>query len=608
MAPKKPAKKVLSKAAQRRADKEAAAAAEKEAITGGPGKLPECLENAVITGVLESQPQAQDIKIGSFSVTTFGKELVRDTTLELTYGNRYGLVGSNGSGKSTILYAIAHRQVPVPESFSIWHLDREAEPEDESALQCVINVVSKEQERLEALQLELLQVDPDSPLLEAIADKLGKMEPSTFESEASRLLYGLGFSPEMVKRSTRDMSGGWRMRVALAQALFAKPTILLLDEPTNHLDLGACVWLEDYLKDWSSILIIISHSQDFLNGVCTNILQLTAKGTLVTWGGNYDAYVRTRKERETNELKKYEKEQADIEHLQEFIRSCGTYANLRKQADSKQKIIDKMVAAGLTEKPEEDKPFDFTFPSNERLAPPIMAFNDVAFSYSGKPEDFLYTKLNFGVDMDSRIALVGPNGAGKSTLLKMMRGELEPVEGEVKKHGHLRIGQYNQHSEEILDLQKNPLDFFQALYPDGIITAKGQQKMEPTDWRRYLGSFGISQDRQTRTMSTLSHGLQTRVCMMMIALRNPHMLLLDEPTNHLDMECIDGLARAINKFQGGLVLVSHDFRLIGQVAKEIWVCDNKTIEPWKGTIQSYKADLQKKDRARHAKMMKVSGH
>lgn len=602
MAPKKPQKKVLSKAAQRKADKEAAAEAEKLAIQGGTKELPECLKNAVVTGVLESQPQAQDIKIGSFSVTTFGKELVRDTVLELNYGNRYGLLGSNGSGKSTILYAIAHRQIPIPDNITMWHLDREAEPEEDSALQCVINTVSKEQERLEKLQLELLE-DPEEnmELLSQIDEKLEKMDPSTFESRASELLYGLGFTPAMAAKATKDMSGGWRMRVALAQALFAEPTILLLDEPTNHLDLGACVWLEEYLKTWPSILVLISHSQDFLNGVCTNILQLTTKGTLVTWGGNYDAYVRTRKEKEVNDTKKYEKEQADIKHLQEFIRSCGTYANLRKQADSKQKIIDKMVAAGLTEKPEEDKQFDFTFPSSEKLAPPIMAFNKVAFSYSGKKEDYLYQDLDFGIDMDSRIALVGPNGAGKSTLLKMMRSELEAVEGEVKKHGHLRIGQYNQHSEEVLEFDKSPLQFFQDLYPEGIITSKGKQKMEVDDWRRYLGSFGITQDRQTRPMGTLSHGLQTRICMMMISIRNPHMLLLDEPTNHLDMECIDGLARAINKFDGGLVLVSHDFRLIDQVAKEIWVCDNKTISTYKGSIQDYKAQLAAQNKKRKAK-------
>jgi len=594
MARKTEKKKGPSKAQQRREEKEAAEALAEQQLQGSAKTKPECLENAVVTGVLESRETALDIKIGSFSVTSFGRELVKDTNLELNYGNRYGLIGPNGSGKSTILYAIAHREIPIPQNISIWHLDREAEPESETALQVVINTVANEQKRLEALQLELLE-DPEEniDMLTQIDEKLEKMDPSTFESRAAELLYGLGFSQAMTHKETKDMSGGWRMRVALAQALFCQPTLLLLDEPTNHLDLGACVWLEEYLKTWPSILVLISHSQDFLNGVCSNILQLNHKGQLINWGGNYDTYVKTRQEQDVNDLKKYEKEQADIKHLLDFIRSCGTFANLRKQADSKQKIIDKMYAAGLTEKPVKDIPFDFKFPNNAKLAPPVLAFEKVSFSYSGLKEDYLYSNLDFGVDMDSRIALVGPNGAGKSTLLKLMRNELEPCKGEVKRHGHLRIGQYNQHSEEILELDKSPLEFFMRLYADGIVTDSGMKKLELEEWRRQLGMFGITQDRQTRPMKTLSHGLQTRVVMMMIALRNPHMLLLDEPTNHLDMECIDGLARAIKKFEGGLVLVSHDFRLISQVAEEIWVCDKKTITKWEGNIQDYKKHLQR---------------
>merc|ERR1712194_345801 len=267
--------------------------------------------------------------------------------------------------------------------------------------------------------------------------------------------------------------------------------------------------------------------------------------------------------------------------------------NLRKQADSKQKIIDKMVEAGLTEKPVPDPQYSFRFPDADKLPPPVMAFEDVCFSYSGKKEDYLYFDLSFGVDLDSRIALVGPNGAGKSTLLKLMRQELQPVQGEVKRHGHLRIGQYNQHSEEVLDLEKSPLDFFIDLYPEGIVTKDGKKKMDVDDWRSQLGRFGISGQQQTRPMKTMSHGYQTRVVFVMISLTNPHILLLDEPTNHLDMQCIDSLADAINAYSGGLVLVSHDFRLIGQVAKEVWVCDHKTVKPWAGDIKSYKKELQR---------------
>lgn len=595
MPPKK--EKKLSKAQEARLAKKQAAEKTKDALSteGLKQERLAVLETAVITGNLASQPNSRDMKISEFSITTWGKSLVQDTTLELNFGRRYGLIGQNGSGKSTMLAAIgAKENLPIPDCIDMWFLDKEAPPSDMTALDAVIDKVKKEHERLEALTLQLLEEDAEgnSELIDQISDKLDSMDPQTFEVRAAELLYGLGFGKEMMAKCTKDMSGGWRMRVALAQALFVQPTLLLLDEPTNHLDLGACVWLENYLANYPNTLLMVSHSEDFLNNVCTNIMQLTHDARLKVWGGNYASYVKTRTEFEKNQLTKYKKEQDDIKHLLDFIRSCGTYANLRKQADSKQKIIDKMVDAGLTEKPVADPTYQFRFPDADNLPPPVLAFEDVSFSYSGKTEDFLYAGLNFGVDLDSRIALVGPNGAGKSTLLKLMKRELQPVKGEVKRHGHLRIGQYNQHSEEVLDLEKSPLDFFIGLYPDGIITKDGKKKMETDDWRSVLGKFGISGMQQTRAMKTMSHGYRTRVVFVLISLTNPHILLLDEPTNHLDMQCIDALADAINAFTGGLVLVSHDFRLISQVAKDIWICDNKTIGPWKGDITSYKKHLQ----------------
>jgi len=582
-------------ASSKKLQEEIEAREKKEDLEGTHGvKRLSVLETACVTGVLASEPLAMDVKIRQFSMSVYGKEFIMDTNLELNFGRRYGLIGANGSGKSTMLAAIAAREIPIPKHIDMWFLDCEAAPEEVTAIQAVVDVVAKEHARLEELSLKMLE-DPEknADLLCVIGDKLDKMEPDTFEARACELLHGLGFTKAMMNKFTKDMSGGWRMRVSLAQALFVQPSLLLLDEPTNHLDLGACVWLEEYLKNYPNTLLFTSHSEDFMNGVCTNIMQLTQKGTLVVWSGNYDAYMKTRTELEKNQMTKYKKEQDDIAHLQEFIRSCGTYANARIQAESKQKIIDKMKEAGLTEKAEIDRVYDFKFPDSESISPPVIAFNEVSFSYSGKKEDHLYEKLELGVDLDSRIALVGPNGAGKSTLLKLMLQEIEPTEGELKRSGKLRIAYYNQHSEAVLDLEKTPMQFLKDLYPLGIITKEGLKKMEDPDWRGRLGSFGITGDFQTRKMGTMSDGYKTRVVMLLLALVNPHVLLLDEPTNHLDMQCIDALARAINNFNGGLVLVSHDFRLIGQVAKEIWLCDNKNVKVWPGTIQSYKSELKK---------------
>jgi len=568
----------------------------KEEMVKGPGcKRSAVLETAVVTGVLASQEQARDVKIEQFSVSVYGKEFIADTKLELNFGRRYGLIGMNGSGKSTMLAAIAAREVPIPDHIDMWFLDGEAKPEEVSAIDAVVQLVAKEHERLTELSQKLLEEDPEKNMdfIAEIGDKLDRMDPSTFEARACELLHGLGFSQQMMDKHTKDMSGGWRMRVSLAQALFIEPALLLLDEPTNHLDLGACVWLEEYLKNYPNTLLFTSHSEDFMNGVCTNIMQLTLKGTLVVWSGNYDQYSRTREEQERNQMTKYKKEQDDIKHLKDFIRSCGTFANLRIQAESKQKIIDKMVEAGLTEMPVPDPSYRFAFPDSERISPPVMAFSNVSFSYSGLRSDHLYEGLDLGVDLDSRVALVGPNGAGKSTLLKLMLQQIEPTEGELKRSGKLRIGHYNQHSEAVLDLEKAPLQFLKDLYPQGVVGTEGLKKLEEQEWRGKLGSFGVTGEFQTRKMKTMSDGMRTRVVMLLIALVNPHILLLDEPTNHLDMQCIDALANAINNFTGGLVLVSHDFRLIGQVAKEIWVCDNKTISKWSGDIQSYKSHLKK---------------
>jgi len=554
------------------------------------------LSHVSITGKLSSLEHSRDIHIHSFSITLFGRDLISDTNLDLNFGRRYGLIGHNGSGKSTLLNILAARAVEIPKHINIWHLHKEAEPSDMTAMDTVMSVTLGEKKRLDELEQKIMEEDgPESKELQVIYDLLDGLEVDTLEARAGELLFGLGFSIEMMHKATKDMSGGWRMRVSLAQALLVQPHLLLLDEPTNHLDLGACIWLEDYLSKYPNILLVTSHSQDFLNTVTTNTLHLTREGKLDHYTGNYDTFVKTRSEKRTNQLKQWKKEQDSIAHIKKFIASCGTFSNLVKQAQSKQKIIDKMVEKGLTPKPKDDPKYSFKFPNTGRLAPPVVSFKDVSFAYSGKKEDYLYKNLDFGIDQDTRVALVGPNGVGKSTLLKLLVGDIVPTEGSISRHSHLRFSYYNQHSEDQLDLSLSPIEFMSRRFNKGIVIAgkKDRVQLDFKGWRQQLGKFGITGDRQTAKMYTMSDGLRTRVVFCLLALLNPHILLLDEPTNHLDMECIDSLADAINSFDGGLVLVSHDFRLIHQVAKEVWVCENKTITTWKGGIKSYKSSLRK---------------
>ncbi|KAK5816497.1 P-loop containing nucleoside triphosphate hydrolase protein [Linnemannia elongata] len=446
-----------------------------------------------------------------------------------------------------------------------------------------------EVERLEKQVEDILaEVDgAENPLLDDIYDRIEQLDPSTFETRAATLLHGLGFTKKDMLKATKDMSGGWRMRVALAKALFVKPTLLLLDEPTNHLDLEACVWLEDYLSKYDRILILISHSQDFLNGVCTNIMNLNHKRKLVNYGGNYDTYVKTRAELEVNQMKAYVKQQEEIAHIKKFIASAGTYANLVRQAKSKQKIIDKMEAAGLVEKVDPPMLFKFKFSDTDKLPPPVLAFDDVGFAYSGDIKDALYRGVDLGIDMDSRVALVGPNGAGKSTLLKLMTGELTATEGRIQRHMQLKLGKYNQHSADQLEMDLSPIDYLRKKFPD--------MPQDIDHWRQQIGRYGLTGSHQTSPIGHLSDGLKTRLVFAELALSRPHMLLLDEPTNHLDMESIDSLADAIKNFSGGVVLVSHDFRLLKEVAEQIIVVD-KGVSVFDGTIAEYKKILQKKSR------------
>jgi len=469
----------------------------------------------------------RDINVSGVTVTFHGKPLVEDTDIVINYGNRYGLIGPNGSGKSTLLKAIAARAIPIPDAIDIFYLDGEYPATETPALTAVLDVQDEVQileQRAEMLNEEMADASENLQAsiqneLEGIYAKLDDMDVHTAEARASEILFGLGFTPKMQQMKTREFSGGWRMRIALARALFLKPEFLLLDEPTNHLDMEAVLWLETYLASWDRILFFICHSQDFMNSVCTNIVRVdpTYK-KLRYYSGNYDTYVQTRRDQDMVQMRQYEAEQRDIAEIKDFIARFGHgTVKMVRQAQAREKLLQKKLEAGLTEKPEEIKEWDWTFPDAGQLPVPVLAIEDVSFHYPNSEN--LYEKVDFGIDLQTRVCLVGPNGAGKTTLFKLICSQLNPTKGQIKKNPHLKISRFTQHFEEKLDLSMTPLDYFkQKLMPKESI-----EKI-----RALLGRYGCTGGMQSQVMDQLSAGQKARIVFAIICWEKPHLLLLDE--------------------------------------------------------------------------------
>ena len=387
--------------------------------------------------------RSRDINVQNFTLQHMGMVMLDETELVFNHGNRYGLIGRNGSGKSTLLKVVGARAIPVPSNIDLFLLDQEVPPSD--TVTAIEAVMSVDEERLRLEQqaedlnhyLSILsdkmannddssdnnhgdttgtdetgktleeQQEDIMDALTSVYERLDALDADTAEVRARLILKGLGFTHEMQGKLTKDFSGGWRMRVALARALFISPAFLVLDEPTAHLDMESVIWLEDRLSKYTGILLLVSHSQDFMNQVCTHTIHLTNKKKLQYYDGNYDQFVKTKSEKEENQMKQYKWEQDQIKSMKEYVAKFGHgTAKNAKQAQSKEKVLEKMIRGGLTEKPDEEKPLNFRFADPGKLVPPVLAFHDVSFGYPGCQP--LYTNVNLGVDLDSRIALVGP--------------------------------------------------------------------------------------------------------------------------------------------------------------------------------------------------------
>ncbi|KAJ8773459.1 hypothetical protein K2173_004289 [Erythroxylum novogranatense] len=571
---------------------------------------------SVLEGNDEADANVKDITIENFSVSARGKELLKNASVKISHGKRYGLVGPNGKGKSTLLKLLAWRKIPVPKNIDVLLVEQEVIGDDKTALEAVVAAnedlikVRREVSSLQNLASAAGNEDEDDDAngdagekLVELYEQLQLLGSDAAEAQASKILAGLGFTKEMQGRPTHSFSGGWRMRISLARALFLQPTLLLLDEPTNHLDLRAVLWLEEYLCRWKKTLVVVSHDRDFLNSVCNEIIHLHEL-KLHVYRGNFDdfegGYEQRRKEM-NKKFENYEKQMKAAKRSgnrvqQEKVKDRAKFVAAKEASKSRGKgKVDEEEPIQEAPKKWKDYTVQFHFPEPTELTPPLLQLIEVSFSYPNR-EDFRLSNVDVGIDMGTRVAIIGPNGAGKSTLLNLLAGDLVPTEGEVRRSQKLRIGRYSQHFVDLLTMDETPVQYLLRLHPD----QEGLSKQEAV--RAKLGKFGLPSHNHLTPIAKLSGGQKARVVFTSISMSKPHILLLDEPTNHLDMQSIDALADALDEFTGGVVLVSHDSRLISRVCEdeersEIWVVDDGTVSTFPGTFEEYKEELLREIKA-----------
>ncbi|XP_056394447.1 ATP-binding cassette sub-family F member 1 [Hyla sarda] len=531
---------------------------------------------------------ASDIKLEKFSISAHGKELFVNADLYVVAGRRYGLVGPNGKGKTTLLKHIANKALNIPPNIDVLLCEQEVIADDTPAVQSVLKADTKRIKLLEQekrLQARLEKGDDSvAELLEKVYEELRASGAASAEAKARRILAGLSFTPEMQDRETRRFSGGWRMRVSLARALFMEPTLLMLDEPTNHLDLNAVIWLNNYLQGWKKTLLIVSHDQGFLDDVCTDIMHLDAQ-KLYYYRGNYMTFKKMYQQKQKEMQKQYDKQEKKLKDLKAGGKSSKQAekqtkeALTRKQQKCRKKNADEESneQAGLLKRPKEYT-VKFTFPNPPPLSPPILGLHGVDFGYQG--HKLLFKNLDFGIDMDSRVCIVGPNGVGKSTLLLLLTGRLTATKGEMRKNHRLKIGFFNQQYADQLTMEETATEYLQRNF-----------NLPYQDARKCLGRFGLESHAHTIQICKLSGGQKARVVFAELCCREPDVLILDEPTNNLDIESIDALAEAINEYKGAVITVSHDARLITETNCQLWVVEDQTVNQIEGDFDDYKREV-----------------
>jgi ATP-binding cassette subfamily F protein 3 len=521
--------------------------------------------------------------IENLTLRIAGRMLLDQASLTVDPGRRIGLVGRNGAGKSTLLKAIAGELAPDGGSIRLAARARlvsvaqEAPAGDASLLDCVLQ---GDPERLRLLAA----VETAGPHEQAeLHERLRAIGADAAPARAATVLAGLGFDAAAQARPVGSFSGGWRMRVALATALFAQPDVLLLDEPTNHLDLEATMWLEGWLAKFSGSAVVVSHDRGLLDRAVDAIAHLDRTKISVTPGG-FDEFIRIRTEQALQQNRAAERVAAQRAHMQSFVDRFRAKATKARQAQARLKALEKLPPL---ESVIEDAPTRFAFPEPAALAPPILALERVSIGYDGR---VVLRDLSLTVDMDDRIALLGANGNGKSTLAKLLAGRLAPLSGQQRRHGKLRVGYFAQHQSEELALAETPVQHMAVALP----------RATPTQVRGQLARFGLDADRAETPVANLSGGEKARLLLALATRDAPQLLILDEPTNHLDIDARDALVRALGDFSGAVLLITHDPHLVELVADRLWLVADGTVKPYEGDLDDYRALLV--ERARPAKL------
>ncbi len=512
------------------------------------------------------------LQITNLTFNAWGRQFLDDASVSLPPGAKVGLVGRNGIGKSTLFKIILGElagngdEVSLPRTARVASVDQEHPATPVSVLDTILEADVERHD----LMTRLETAEPEE--MGEIWMRLIEIDAESAPARASEILVGLGFSQEDIQRPMSHFSGGWRMRVALAAALFAEPDMLLLDEPTNYLDLEGALWLEARLKKYPHTALIISHDREMLNEVCTHILHL-ANRKLELYTGNYDQFEKARAEKARLQLSAKAKQDAERAHLQAFVDRFKAKASKAAQAQSRMKRLAKMEPVSTTI---EERVAPFTLPSPPRpLAPPLIRLERANVGYEpGKP---ILRNLNLRMDLDDRIGLLGVNGAGKSTFAKMIAGALNVSDGELHRDRKMRVGWFHQHQIEAMDPTDTPLEIIRRAMPDAPESAR----------RSKLAQFGLGYEKQETTVASLSGGERARLLLNMVAMDAPHILILDEPTNHLDIDSRRALLDALNDYNGAVILITHDRSLMELVADRLWLAADGTVKPFEGDMDDY---------------------